>query len=277
MKKSFGFLTYIVPALAVTGVLVFGGLALKDQHAYREARDAEAVLESLYIHTEETTAVPESSTAAAEAGSAPAETIEEDNTYYPSLDIDYAGLTEINPDFCCVLSIPCLELQYPVPYSHDNKDYLHLTFDGRKNSAGSVFYDYYSMPDFAAKNTFLFGHNMKDGSVFGSLKRFYKEQGVADADPYIYVFMPDRAQKYQIFSYYRTEDGSPTYADFEGDEGYSAYVDRCLSLNMFTGTDTSLDFSAAPPLLTLSTCAGASGGKERFVVHAVLIHERRTP
>ena len=84
---------------------------------------------------------------------------------------DFDRLYEINNDLVCILSIPDLGLRYPVVRGRDNSVYLTKTFEGNKNPAGCLFIDYENSPDITDNNTFIYGHNMKNGSMFGSLKK----------------------------------------------------------------------------------------------------------
>ena len=87
----------------------------------------------------------------------------------------YDRLYEINHDLVCILSIPSLGLNYPVVQGPDNEKYLKYTFEGKKNPAGCLFMDHENDRSFADSNTYIYGHNMKDGSMFGSLKQMTKE------------------------------------------------------------------------------------------------------
>lgn len=84
---------------------------------------------------------------------------------------DFDRLYSINNDLVCILSIPDLDLRYPVVRGKDNSVYLTKTFEGNKNPAGCLFIDYENSPDITDNNTFIYGHNMKNGSMFGSLKK----------------------------------------------------------------------------------------------------------
>lgn len=88
---------------------------------------------------------------------------------------DFDRLYEINNDLVCILSIPDLDLRYPVVRGRDNSVYLSKTFEGNKNPAGCLFIDYENSPDITDNNTFIYGHNMKNGSMFGSLKKLTME------------------------------------------------------------------------------------------------------
>ena len=260
-------LFYMVPVVAIAAMLIFGGLFLRDYMDYKAATDEYADLAEEYIRggDADTDTALVQNVDGAEGGGAAAKAHP-----YPLLQIDYDALQHTNTDFACVLYIPVLDLKYPVVYSSDNMDYLHQTFEGKRNFAGSLFYDSMSPHDFRAKNTFIFGHNMKNGSMFGTLKKLEKEPGLCASNPYIYIYTEKHVRKYRIFSYYETIDSSATYDDFEGGEGYDQYVKRCLSKSTLPIDEHTIDFTKRPALITLSTCIGRSGGNQRFVVHAAL-------
>lgn len=264
-----GILFYMVPVVAIAAMLIFGGLFLRDYMEYKSAGDEYADLAEDYIRDGDADEA-DADASAVNAEDATGESASVKALPYPSLQIDYDALLNTNADFACVLYIPVLDLKYPVVYSADNADYLHKTFEGKRNFAGSIFYDCLSPHDFRAKNTFIFGHNMKNGSMFGTLKKLEKEPGLCASNPYIYVYTKGYVRKYRIFSFYETTDGSVTYDDFEGTDGYDQYVKRCLSKSTFAIDEQTIDFTKRPAMLTLSTCIGRSGGNQRFVVHAAL-------
>ena len=107
-------------------------------------------------------------------------------------------------------------------------------------------------------------------AVLHTLKKLEKEPGLCASNPYIYVYTKGYVRKYRIFSFYETTEGSATYDDFEGTDGYDQYVKRCLSKSTLAIDEHTIDFAKRPALLTLSTCIGRSGGNQRFVVHAAL-------
>ncbi len=87
----------------------------------------------------------------------------------------FEELYKINPDLVGILSIPSLNLLYPVVQGADNEKYLNITFEGKKNPAGCLFMDCQNNNTFMDDNTYIYGHNMKDGSMFGSLKKMTRE------------------------------------------------------------------------------------------------------
>lgn len=266
-KRSVRMLLFnMIPVLALAAMCIFGGLYMRDYLQYKGAEDEYAALSAAYIQGGE-----EDDAAGADAADDAAEALAPDEPrYYPALQIDYDALQSTNSDFACVLYIPVLDMKYPVVYSADNTDYLHKTFEGKSNFAGSIFYDSLSPHDFRGRNTFLFGHNMKNGSMFGTLKKLEKEAGLCASDPYIYIYTKDYVRKYRIFSYYETNAYSASYEDFDGNDGYDQYVKMACANSALATDEHSIDFTKRPQLLSLSTCIGRSGGNQRFIVHAAL-------
>ena len=275
-KRTIGdILFYAVPILALTVVISCGTMFIRDFLEYKAGEDAYNTIEEKYImvYTDDGSSDNASggkTDGGSGAGEAAGETWE-----YPALDIDFAGLTALNPDFAGVIVIPSLNITYPMVYSEDNVDYLHVTFDKQSNSAGSIFYDALSPHDFLSKNTFIFGHNMKNGTMFGKLKWFLSKPELCAANPYIYIYTEDKVRRYEIFSYYKTQEDSKTYEDFEGEDGYDDYVAMCMKLSQFSAYADDIDFTKRPDLLTLSTCSGPAGGSTRFPVHAALTGVQR--
>lgn len=257
-------LFYLIPVIAAAAAIFFGYLYMKDYLKYKEAADEYSDINDNYIKILEDT----------EDTKEPADVYDERTDYFPTLSIDFKELKNINESLACVLYVPALDMTYPVVYSKDNDDYLHKTFEGKYNFAGCIFYDYLSERGFKGYNTFIFGHNMKNGSMFGTLKKLNSEPGLAAENPYFYIYTDGQVRKYEIFSFYQTISSSKTYDDILSEEDYDAYIDRALKNSNFTDYIGDIDFGERPGIVTLSTCSGRSGGNERFVVHGALISTR---
>ncbi|MDO4285156.1 MAG: class B sortase [Eubacteriales bacterium] len=251
-------LLYCLMGFLLGVVLISGTFVALDLWEYRKAIDEYASLEQYMGEADRQ-----------EESGGQIQGTDEMREDYPPLDIDYETLAKINPDFAGVLYIPALSLRYPVAASRDNAEYLTRTFEGQENSSGCIFMDTYTNTDMSSVNSFIFGHNMKNGTMFGSLKRFYQEEGLCASDPYVYLYTPDAVYQYEIFSYYLADMYSDAYQDFAGAGGYDDYVRRAISRSAYQ-PERAMDYSLRPRLLTLSTCAGASGSAERFLVHGVL-------
>ena len=254
---------YMIPVIAICAAVIFGYLYYKDFREYKEAEDEYANINDNYIAI-----IPDREDG---KGGEEQDEITKTPEYFPLLDIDFDSLKSINSKLACVLYIPAVDITYPVAYSEDNIDYLHKTFEGKYNFAGCIFYDYLSDRGFTGRNTFIFGHNMKNGSMFGKLKKLGSEAGLAASNPYFYIYTDGQIRKYEIFSYYRTVENSDTYMDVPDDETYDTYVKFCQRYSQFKEFPDDIDFTERPGLVTLSTCSGRSGGNERFVVHGALV------
>ncbi len=263
-RLSTGFLICCILA-GLAAAVAAGSLVFKEVGAYRQAREEYARLQTSYVNIE-----------GKEDGEASEENRNRSGSMeeaYPRLEIDFAKMQQINPDLVGILYIPSLELCYPVVQGKSDTEYLKKTFYGTENSSGCIFMDTATGRDLSDANTFLFGHNMKDGSMFGSLKRFYQEEELCKEDPYLYFYTDKTVRRYEIFSYYETEADSDAYQGITDDAGYDAYVQRAKNRSLYTPEEDINLTDARPGLLTLSTCSGPAGGKRRFLVHGFLISE----
>lgn len=107
--------------------------------------------------------------------------------------IDFEGLRKINPDIVAWIRIEAAGIDYPVVQGEDNDYYLHHTFGGEPNIAGSIFMDYRNV-DFIDEKVILYGHNMRDGSMFAGIK----DLDVSEK-PIAIVYTPMEILKYQLY------------------------------------------------------------------------------
>ena len=192
---------------------------------------------------------------------------------YPNLDINFDALEEINSDFIGWLYFPAVsKINYPVVKEQTIDQYLYRTFDGKYNKAGCIFMDVLSNENFCGYSDMVFGHNMKNNSMFGSLKSIYKSGGedVIKDNPYVYIYTKDQVLKYRIFAYYRTTQGSYSYTEVTNEDEYDDYLKYIRRSTMYE-VPSELSFDDYPSLLTLSTCSGQSGSGQRFVLHTVKV------
>lgn len=121
-------------------------------------------------------------------------------------DIDPKGLKEMNGDFIFWLysaSSPEATLDYPVVKHTDNDYYMHRMFNGKVNAAGTLFMDYRNLPDLTDENTIVYGHNMNNDSMFGTLD-MYEEQAYFESHPYMLVVAEDEIDLVEIYTAYAT-------------------------------------------------------------------------
>lgn len=115
---------------------------------------------------------------------------------------DESRLSQINPDYSGWIFIPGTSVNYPVVYPKDNSEYLNKTFEGEKNSCGCLFFEA-SCPPFSSENTVIYGHNMKSGEMFGSLKK-YREKEFFRKNKTIYLCFGGAWTEYQVQKAYLT-------------------------------------------------------------------------
>lgn len=266
-RRRFG---WLIPAvLLVVFVFSFANF-MREFLTYQQAKNEYKEL-GKYIEV-----IPEGEEAPsdAEAEESTPEAPEEDEKeqyQYPNLQIDYDGLTATNSEFVGVIYIPVLNLTYPIAQSTGNDKYLHTTFEGTRNASGCIFLDCAASKDFSDSNSFIFGHNMKNGTMFGSLKQFLQKEELCDEDPYIYIYQKDQVLVYRIFAYYTIPVRDDVYDDFSGDDGYDAYVADAGKHSVYhSSKEEKIDWSSRPDLLTLSTCY-ATGHVNNFIVQAALV------
>lgn len=134
----------------------------------------------------------------------------EDESGFTFLQVDFEEIKAQNPDVAAWIQIPALSVSYPVVQGKDNSYYLHHMFDGQENKNGSIFIDYHNQPDFTDSNTIIYGHNMKNGSMFGTLDQ-YQEKELFRQYPCFYIYLPDGILEYRIVSCYAGKTGSVGY------------------------------------------------------------------
>jgi sortase B len=177
--------------------------------------------------------------------------------------IDLASLKAINKEVVGWIEIPGTPISYPMVHTSDNVYYLTHTFRNEKNSSGSIFVEASNQADFSDLHTIIYGHNMKNGSMFASLKN-YAKSSYYKAHPYVYLDLEDGSHCYQIFSCHQVTTSDIAYTiGYQADDIYASFLSDLKNASYF---DTGVDVDVNDSIITLSTCT--SGGKARFVVHA---------
>ena len=192
----------------------------------------------------------------------------EEQPAQPPLTVDFASLQAINPDVKGWLYIETLDISYPIVQGADNDEYLHTTYEGNSNYAGSIFVDYQNSGDFSDCNTIVYGHNMKNQSMFGKLK-LLKEWEEYKNSMYFWILTPEHDYRYEIFSVQYTDASSDVYTLFS--EPGTLFVDYLETMQSQSEIPVEeRTFTAEDKVVTLSTCS-SSNGDGRFVVQGVQV------
>ena len=178
--------------------------------------------------------------------------------------IDFDKLKEINNQVVGWLKVNSTQIEYPVVQAEDNNYYLKRNLEKQYNVGGWIFADYKNKLDGTDKNIVIYGHNMKDDSMFGSLKNILKEEWYNNDENYIIDFITEeKYYKYQVFSIYKIEK-EDYYIDTEFKKNeFEEFINTLKNRSI---KDFNIDVSAEDSILTLSTCA--DNNKYRVVLHA---------
>lgn len=175
--------------------------------------------------------------------------------------IDFTQLLSVNSDIVGWLRIRALDISYPVVQGEDNDYYLHRTFEKTDNFAGCLFVNSYNMGDFTDQNTIIYGHNMKNGSMFGKLKNF-NDPEVFQKSRYFWIFTPEFIYQYRIFSASVVDKTGLTYQVSFTDDEFDQFITRAYSNSVVDNQGVTV--TKDDRIVTLSTCTGDDA--TRFVV-----------
>lgn len=200
------------------------------------------------------TAGPES-IQAAEASGTPAES---ERTWKERIK----ELQQENPDTVAWIEIPDTPVSYPLLYSGDNDTYMTRTFSGEENASGAIFLEQHNDPELTDMTLFIYGHNMRDNSMFGSLWE-YRDAAYLEEHPLIWLHTEEGSLAYEIFSVHRADTGTGTYTLYrEADAGYAAYLESEKAASAY---DTGVEPEGTEQAVILVTCTSDTE-EGRFVV-----------
>ena len=143
--------------------------------------------------------------------------------------IDFAMLKSINSDTVGWIQVPDTPIDYPIVQAEDNDRYLHTDFEGNESVGGAIFLDFESDPDLKGYNNILYGHHMKNGSMFKALVN-YKDQEYFEDHPYFTIYTPEEEIFLRVIAaYYGDADPQARRTRFATDEEFNEYVDEMTS------------------------------------------------
>ena len=181
-------------------------------------------------------------------------------------------LKKQNKDTIGFIEVPDTDVQYPVVQGKDNEYYMTHTFAKKRRAAGAIFLDAWNSAELTDFNSVIYGHNMKDGSMF-ALLREYRHPDFLRNHKYIEVTLLHSHKTYKVFSAYIAEED----VDFRG-FGCDSAKEKAEFIKQITyrsEIDTNATATEDDHILTLVTCT--SGERDRFwIVHAVLVEDVNT-
>lgn len=263
-------LTVILAAVFVVTTAMFISRRLDSAEGAESYREAEAIAARPRETQASSQLAPESAIPTEPAPTEPVmewviAPVEEDEHMAQLKDINLEALRETNPAVVGWIFMPNSKVNYPIVQGEDNQYYLKHTWDNRKSAAGAIFMESTNEPDFSDPRTILYGHNMADSYMFGQLQRYDKES-YWKKYPYVYLVTDEGVLRYEIYSSYKADVDSGTYALELEDERYlAAFIHKTKEEARY---ETGITPALTDRLLTLSTCIGDASA--RRVVHARL-------
>lgn len=175
--------------------------------------------------------------------------VEVDDTVWP--EVDFAALQAESADVLGWIYLEGTEINYPIVQGEDNAYYLNRLYNGTPNGSGSIFMDYRNQRNFSDRNTILYGHSMKNGTMFTAIKR-YKNQPYYDEHPVALVLTPEKNYKLEFFAgYVCNVEQNAWDIVFASDEQFEQWVASAKSKSTFASDVTP---TADEVVVTLSTC-----------------------
>lgn len=262
--------------IAATAMFCWAGYQLLDYYSENKLADqdnqklidqAVTIKETVDEQPPQPTADTEDDTLISPQTEPPAESEHEE----APISVDFTVLQQTNPDIIAWIHCPDTTINYPVAQADDNQYYLRRLTDGTYNTAGTIFVDFRNASDMSDRNTLIYGHNMKNGSMFHSLSG-YRKQDYYEQHPVIWLLTPEKTFRINLISGFVTRADSDSYTFFETDEDLLSYLEQAIGKSTFSA-DT--DISQISRIVTLSTCTHEGVDKRYILIGALeeLVHE----
>lgn len=191
------------------------------------------------------------------------EDIENEENTDTKYKVDFEKLKQMNNQIVAWLKVNGTKVEYPVVQAEDNDYYLNHNLDKKYNVGGWVFADYRNKLDGTDKNIIIYGHNMKDGSMFGTLKSILTEDWYNNEQNYIIDLITEKEeQKYEVFSVYQIKSEDYYIKTEFSNEDFGKFVEKLRDRSV---KDFNIEVTSEDSILTLSTCGS---NNSRVVLHA---------
>ena len=258
-KRTAGDVILTLILLVAVGVFCFAGYNLFKMYMdYKEGRDQYQDIADMAVSERDPDAHP----------GAPGS----DTYITPPIDVDFASLKAINDDVIGWIYVEAFDnINYPVTRGIDNDFYLHRNIKKEYLYAGTVFADSLNKDSLDECYTILYGHNMRDGSMFGKLSEFITDPETLERSKYFWVFTPEAARRYQIISVYNAPLGGDTYTYYKGPgKEFEEFISKVQSYSEVKLEPVELNIK--DKLMCLSTCLDNHDYSKRCVVIGKMIN-----
>ncbi|MCR5666834.1 MAG: class B sortase [Eubacterium sp.] len=192
--------------------------------------------------------------------------------------IDFDKLQSYNEELIAWIKVPNTVIDYPVARHESVTDqtyYLSHNMYKEVAFAGCIYMELANNIDFNDNNTILYGHNMKNDTMFGELHNFEDEE-FFEENEYFYIYTPGHVKKYQIFAAYQNDNTNLNMAyTFDDEDSYSDYIKNLSTIRSMNAQTRDVELTTDNKLVTLSTCV-AGNHDYRYLVQGVLIEDVET-
>ena len=188
-------------------------------------------------------------------------------------DLDFKALQERNPDIYAWIEVPGTKVDYPiVQHPTDNTYYLTHTIDHKEATAASIYTETYNSTDFEDHLTVIYGHNMKNGSMFRTLHNF-ENYDFFEENREIIIYLPEQTRHYEIFAAYTYDNRHLLHTYYcEEPDSFEKYLDEVFAIkDMGAYIDHDIEVTGEDYVITLSTCVNSGNSSQRYLVQAVLV------
>lgn len=194
----------------------------------------------------------------------------------PEKNLDWNKLHKENEDIYAWITVTDTTVDYPVlQHPTDNTYYLNNNIDGTPGYPGCIYTEDYNAKDFSDKNTVLYGHNLKDKTMFSSLHN-YEEENTFSKDQYIYIWTENDVFVYKVFAAYEFNSNHLLLNyDYNNEYVYEQYIKDIFNVKDngygIANIKDDIDVTKEDRIITLSTCTTDHNSDQRFLVVGVLI------
>ena len=180
--------------------------------------------------------------------------------------VDFSSLRKINPDCVAWIQIKDTDINYPVLQGDDNAYYLRHLINGQWNSSGSIFLDYRVGADMTDRHSIIYGHHMKNGTMFSELTK-YKEQSYYEEHPIGYLLTPQKNYIIEFFAGYVSKvDDNAWNTEYVSESDFREWLNDVSERSLFESQVTP---ETTDKILTLSTCS-YEFNNARYVLHGII-------
>lgn len=185
----------------------------------------------------------------------------------PFMDVNFNELLAKNSDTVGWIKVEGTKVNYPVVQSENNDYYLSHAFNKKKNAGGWIFADYrVDFEDFG-KHTIIYGHNMNNKTMFGSVPQMLNSSYLKNSDKYyIKISTPTCNTVWKLFSIYTIVPETYYLKTNFRTYSFEEFINTIKGRSVY---NFNTDITPDDKILTLSTCDNT--GTKRVAVHAKMI------